>query len=82
MSRGVFGQNSIARGVTETLREIFGKEAFPKGKRNEMKVFGFTTGMALGMAAAAAAVTMMYPDVGRRMKRDGKHVMNSMKKLI
>ncbi|MBQ3939390.1 MAG: hypothetical protein II724_08615 [Clostridia bacterium] len=48
----------------------------------EMKVFGFTTGMALGMAAAAAAVSMMYPDVPKRMKRDGKHVMNSMKKLI
>ncbi|MBQ5488301.1 MAG: hypothetical protein IIT70_05565 [Clostridia bacterium] len=47
-----------------------------------MKVLGFATGMALGMAAAAAAVSMMYPDVPKRMKRDGKHVMNSMKKLI
>ncbi|MBO4879383.1 MAG: hypothetical protein IK064_01715 [Clostridia bacterium] len=47
-----------------------------------MKVFGFVSGMAVGMMAAAAAVSAMYPDVPKRMKRDGKHVWHDMMKLF
>lgn len=47
-----------------------------------MKLFGFTTGLALGMAAAAASVCTMYPDVPRRVKRDTKHIMRTAKKML
>lgn len=47
-----------------------------------MKVFGFVTGMALGMAAAAASVAAMYPDVPKRMMRDGKHLVRAAKKML
>ena len=47
-----------------------------------MKVFGFVSGMALGMAAAAAAVAAMYPDVPKRMKRDGKNLWHGVTKLF
>jgi hypothetical protein len=76
------GQTKTAQSVTETLRKNRERRLFRKENVTEMKVFGFTTGMALGMAAAAAAVSVMYPDVPRRMKKDGRHVINSMKKLI
>lgn len=39
-----------------------------------MKLWGFAAGMAAGMAAAAFALTAMYPGVGRKMKRDGKRL--------
>lgn len=39
-----------------------------------MKAIGFISGVAIGMAAAAAAVAAIYPDVPKRMKRDSKHV--------
>ena len=47
-----------------------------------MKLFGFATGLALGMAAAAASVSAMYPDVPRRVKRDTKHIMRTAKKML
>lgn len=47
-----------------------------------MKVIGFVSGMALGMAAAAAALTMAYPDVGKRMKRDGKNVWRGITRML
>lgn len=47
-----------------------------------MKAIGFVSGMAVGMAAAVAAVAAMYPDVPKRMKRDGKHIMCAAKKMI
>ena len=47
-----------------------------------MKVFGFATGMALGMVAAAAGVAAMYPDVPKRMKRDSKHIVRTAKKML
>lgn len=47
-----------------------------------MKVLGFVSGIAIGMAAATAAVAAMYPDVPKRMKRDSKHVWRSMSKMI
>ena len=51
----------------------------------EMKVVSFISGLAIGMAAAAAAaaaVSAMYPDVPKRMKRDGKHMMRAVKKMV
>ena len=45
-----------------------------------MKVFGFVSGVALGMAAAAASVAAMYPDVPKRMKRDGRHIVRAAKR--
>lgn len=47
-----------------------------------MKVFGFVSGVAVGMAAAAAAVAAMYPDVPKRVKRDGKHIWRDMMKMF
>ena len=47
-----------------------------------MKIAGFMTGMAVGMAAAAAAVCSMYPDVPKRMKRDGKRVWRDMMRMV
>ncbi len=37
-----------------------------------MKMLSFAAGMAVGMTAAAVAVTSMYPAVTRKMKRSGK----------
>ena len=42
-----------------------------------MKIWGFAAGVAVGMAAAAAAVTGMYPSVSKKMKRDGKRLWRS-----
>ena len=42
-----------------------------------MKLWGFAAGMAVGMAAATAAVAGMYPSVSKKMKRDGKKLWNS-----
>ena len=47
-----------------------------------MKLTGFAAGMALGMAAAAAAMTAMYPSVGKKLKRDGKKLLRGMKELV
>ena len=43
-----------------------------------MKAIGFVSGMALGMAAAVAAVSAVYPDIPKRAKRDTKHIWRSM----
>ncbi|MDO5112442.1 MAG: hypothetical protein Q4E65_09060 [Clostridia bacterium] len=37
-----------------------------------MKTLPFIIGIAAGITVAAAAVTSLYPDVPRRMMRDGK----------
>ncbi len=37
-----------------------------------MKTLPFMIGVAAGITLTAAAVTSMYPDVPRRMMRDGK----------
>ena len=37
-----------------------------------MKTLPFIVGMAAGITVTAAAVTSLYPDVPRRMMRDGK----------
>ena len=47
-----------------------------------MKLWGFAAGMAVGMTAAAVAVTTMYPVVGKKMKRDGKKLMRDLKSLM
>ena len=39
-----------------------------------MKAAGVGLGMIGGMALAVTAVNAIYPDVWRRMKRDGKRV--------
>jgi len=51
-----------------------------------MKVTDFASGMAagvaVGMAAAAVALTQMYPVVGRKMKRDGKRLWKNMTNMM
>ena len=42
-----------------------------------MKMWGFAAGMAIGMTAATVAVASMYPSVSKKMKRDGKKLLNS-----
>lgn len=47
-----------------------------------MKLMGFAAGMVLGMTAAAAAMTTMYPSVGKKLRRDGKKLLRGMKELV
>lgn len=47
-----------------------------------MKVVSFVSGIALGMAAATAAMSVVYPDVPKRMMRDSKHVIKAVKRAI
>ena len=47
-----------------------------------MKAIGFIGGLAIGMAAAAAAISAAYPDVPKRVKRDGSHLMRKVKKKM
>lgn len=46
-----------------------------------MKPVTFFAGLALGMAAATAIVAGVYPDVPRRMMRDGKRAVRCTKKM-
>ncbi len=39
-------------------------------------------GMAVGAAAAATAMCTLYPDIPRRMKRDGKKVIQKTQRMI
>ena len=47
---------------------------------NEMKATGVGLGMIGGMALAVTAVNAIYPDVWRRMKRDGKRAARAIQK--
>lgn len=47
-----------------------------------MKMIGFAAGMAVGMTAATAAVTAMYPTVARKMKRDGKKLWRNVTSML
>ncbi len=40
-----------------------------------MKALSMGLGMVAGAALAVTAITSMYPDVPRRMKRDGRRVV-------
>lgn len=46
-----------------------------------MKI-GTVIGTTLGMAAGIAAVTVMYPDISRRMMRDGKKLCKKAQQFI
>ena len=46
----------------------------------KMKAAGIGLGMVGGMALAVTAVNAMYPDVWRRMKRDGKRAAKAIQK--
>lgn len=41
-----------------------------------MKPLAMSIGMVAGAALAVTAITTMYPDVPRRMKRDGKRALH------
>lgn len=45
-----------------------------------MKSVFMVAGMAAGAALAVTAVSAMYPDVMRRMKRDGAKTLRSIKR--
>jgi hypothetical protein len=47
-----------------------------------MKLLGFAAGMAIGMTAAAVAVTTMYPSVGKKMKKDGKKLWKGVTNML
>lgn len=49
---------------------------------NFMKTISFMAGIAIGAAAATAAVFTMCPDVSRRMMRDGKRAWRSCKRMM
>ena len=44
----------------------------------EVALIERVVGIALGMAAAVAAVSAVYPDIPKRAKRDTKHIWRSM----
>ena len=46
-----------------------------------MKPLTFIAGIAIGAAAATAAVTSMYPDISRRMMRDGRRAWRNGKRM-
>lgn len=48
---------------------------------NDMKPLALSIGMVAGAALAVTAITAMYPDVPRRMKRDGKRAVNMGKRM-
>ena len=47
---------------------------------NDMKATGVGLGMVGGMALAVTAMNALYPDVWRRMKRDGKRAARAIQK--
>lgn len=47
-----------------------------------MKTLPFMIGVAAGMTVAAAAMTTMYPDIPRRMMRDGKKMCRCGRRMI
>lgn len=47
-----------------------------------MKLCSMLIGVATGIAVATATIGVMYPDVTRRMQRDGKRLLNAGKKLV
>ena len=62
-----FSQHTMGRGTTDRLPPLR-----RKGGAMRMKTAGVGLGMVGGMALAVAAMNALYPDVWRRMKRDGK----------
>ena len=58
-----------------------GKPSTCEGKAvHDMKTAGIGLGMFGGMALAVTAVNALYPDVWRRMKRDGKRAARAIKR--
>jgi hypothetical protein len=51
-----------------------------RGDRMRMAMMGI--GMAVGAAAAATAMCTLYPDIPRRMKRDGKKVIQKTQRMM
>ena len=47
-----------------------------------MKTLPLIIGMVAGMTVAGAAVCAMYPDVSRRMLRDGKRLVRTGKRTV
>lgn len=47
-----------------------------------MKGFSFAVGMAAGIALSMTAVTSCYPDIPRRMMRDGRRAFMMGKKMF
>ena len=47
-----------------------------------MKSLAMGLGMVAGAALAVTAITTIYPDVPRRMKRDGKRMLHMGKRMV
>ncbi len=47
-----------------------------------MKALAMGLGMVAGAALTFTAVNAMYPDVSRRMMRDGKRMLRSTKRMM
>ncbi len=47
-----------------------------------MRTLPFAIGVAAGMTLAAAALTSMYPDISRRMLRDGRKACRCGRRMI
>ena len=67
--------------LNTTRRGTFVRLSTEKERRcNEMKATGVGLGMIGGMALAVTAMNALYPDVWRRMKRDGKRAARAIKR--
>ena len=47
-----------------------------------MRMAMLGVGMAVGAAAAATAMCTLYPDIPRRMKRDGKKIIQKTQRMM
>ena len=58
---------------------LFAPSTVKERRCNSMKTAGIGLGMVGGMVLAVTAMNALYPDVWRRMKRDGKRAARAIK---
>ena len=61
-------------------RSFFAPSIVKERRCKTMKTAGVGLGMVGGMALAVTAMNALYPDVWRRMKRDGKRAARAIKR--
>lgn len=67
--------------LNTTRRGTLARPSIEKERRcSDMKATGVGLGMVGGMALAVTAMNALYPDVWRRMKRDGKRAARAIQK--
>ena len=59
---------------------FFAPSIVKERRQTDMRTAGVGLGMVGGMALAVTAMNALYPDVWRRMKRDGKRAARAIKR--